>query len=106
MDYVKTLFNIENKVAVLTGGGGILASEMAKGFLQAGAKVVLLDINEENLKKKVASLSKTGREIIGLQCSVLDEASLANVHQEILKKFKRIDVLVNAAGGNVPDATI
>ena len=106
MDYVKTLFNIENKVAVLTGGGGILAGGMAKGFLQAGAKVVLLDINEENLKKRIASLSKYGKEIVGLKCNVLEEESLNGVHQEIVKKFKRIDVLVNAAGGNVPDATI
>jgi len=106
MDYVKTLFNIESKVAVLTGGGGILAGEMAKGFLQAGAKVVLLDINEDNLKKKVSSLSKSGREIIGLKCNVLDEESLNNVHQEIVKKFKRLDILINAAGGNAPQATI
>ena len=58
MEYLKTLFNIENKVAILTGGGGILAGEMANDFLEAGAKVVLLDINEENLKQKVKTLSK------------------------------------------------
>lgn len=106
MDYVKTLFNVEHKVVLLTGGGGILAGEMAKGFLQAGAHVVLLDINEENLKKKITSLGTLGKEVIGLRCNVLEEESLNNVHQEIFKKFNRIDVLVNAAGGNVPDATI
>ena len=44
MSYFSELFNLENKVAVLTGGAGVLASEMAGGFLKAGAKVVLLDL--------------------------------------------------------------
>jgi len=106
MDYISKLFNIENKVAILTGGGGILAGEMARGFLQAGVKVVLLDINENNLNKKVDSLKYTGGEIIGLKCNVLEEESLKNVNQIILEKFGRLDILVNAAGGNMPGATI
>jgi len=106
MEYLKSLFNIEGKVIVLTGGGGILAGEMAKGFLKAGAKVALLDINEENLKKKVNSLSQISSEIVGLKCDVLDEESLNNVHKDVLDKFKRIDVLVNAAGGNMAGATL
>ncbi|MGD0591248.1 MAG: SDR family oxidoreductase [Bacteroidota bacterium] len=106
MNYLETLFNIENKVAVLTGGGGILASEMAKGFLQAGAKVILLDINEANLQKKVVSLEKFGSNIIGLKCDVLNEASIKVTQRKILEKYKRIDILVNAAGGNMPGATV
>jgi NAD(P)-dependent dehydrogenase (short-subunit alcohol dehydrogenase family) len=106
MNYLETLFNIENKVAVLTGGGGILAGEMAKGFLQAGAKVILLDINEANLQKKVVSLEKFGSNIIGLKCDVLNEASIKVTHQKILEKYKQIDILVNAAGGNMPGATV
>ena len=90
MDYLKSLFNIENKVVVLTGGGGILAGEMASGFLNAGAKVILLDINEDNLNKKVELLGSIGKEVIGLKCNVLDEASIKNVHEEILKKYNRI----------------
>ncbi|MFH1195032.1 MAG: SDR family oxidoreductase [bacterium] len=106
MEYLNQLFNIENKVAVLTGGGGILAGEMAKGFLKAHAKVVLLDINEENLKNKIEQFAEIGGEVIGLKCDVLDEASIKIVHGEIIKKFGRIDVLINAAGGNMPGATI
>jgi NAD(P)-dependent dehydrogenase (short-subunit alcohol dehydrogenase family) len=106
MKYLETLFNIEDKVAVLTGGAGILAGEMAKAFLNAGAKVVLLDINEENLKKKTASLQKKESEVIGIKCNVLDLTSLKKVQQEITDKFNRIDILVNAAGGNMPGATI
>ena len=79
---------------------------MAKGFLDAGAKVVLLDIREDNLTKKIASIGRTGNALTGIPCDVLDESSLRRAHQEILAKFKRIDVLVNAAGGNKADATI
>jgi NAD(P)-dependent dehydrogenase (short-subunit alcohol dehydrogenase family) len=106
MEYLETLFNIENKIIVLTGGGGVLAGEMAKGFLDAGAKVVLLDIKEENLTKKIASIGRNGNGLAGIQCDVLDQKSMHRAHQEIIDRFKRIDVLVNAAGGNKADATI
>lgn len=106
MNYINSLFNIENKVAVLTGGGGVLAGEMAKAFLNAGAKVVLLDINEDNLTKKIDSMKNISSEIVGFKCNVLDEKNLQDVRDKIVEKFNRIDVLVNAAGGNMVGATI
>lgn len=106
MEYLNTLFNLRGKIAVLTGGGGILASEMAAAFLKAGCKVVLLDINEENLNAKIDALKKISPEVIGFKCNVLDEESLSNVNAQILEKHGRIDILVNAAGGNMAGATI
>jgi NAD(P)-dependent dehydrogenase (short-subunit alcohol dehydrogenase family) len=106
MEFLKALFNLENKVVVITGGSGILGSEMAKGILSAGAKVVILGTNDEKLKHKVNELSKVSKEIIGLKCNVLDEENIKDVNEEILNKYKRIDILINAAGGNVPGATI
>lgn len=106
MEYLEDLFNLKNKVAVLTGGGGILAGEMAKGFLKAGVKVVLLDINEDSLKSRAEALSKSGSEVTGIKCNVLEEENIENVKEEILTKFGRIDILVNAAGGHVPGAVI
>jgi NAD(P)-dependent dehydrogenase (short-subunit alcohol dehydrogenase family) len=106
MKYLETLFNLENKVAVITGGSGILGGEMAKGLLRAGTKVVLLARHEENLKQKVAALGKTCNEVMGLKCDVLNEENIIKAHAKILAKFKRIDVLINAAGGNVTGATI
>jgi NAD(P)-dependent dehydrogenase (short-subunit alcohol dehydrogenase family) len=106
MKFVDTLFNLENKVAVLTGGGGILAGEMAGGFLNAGVKVVILDINDENLKKKTEELKKISKNVLGLKCNVLDEESIQNAKASILNEFGRIDILVNAAGGNMAGATI
>lgn len=100
------LFSVENKVAVVTGGSGILGGEMAKGLLLAGAKVVLLARNEENLKHKVETLGRADQEVVGLKCNVLDEENIRDVNDHILDKFKRIDVLINAAGGHIPGAII
>ncbi len=106
MKVLKSLFDIKDRIAVLSGGGGILAGEMARGLLDSGAKVVLLDINEENLKKKIKALKTADTEIIGYKCDVLDEDSLKSVNEKILSHFGKIDILVNAAGGNMTGATI
>ncbi|OGU55169.1 MAG: D-mannonate oxidoreductase [Ignavibacteria bacterium RBG_13_36_8] len=106
MEYLANIFNLREKVAVLTGGAGVLAGKMAEGFLKAGVKVVLLDINENNLNNKVESLNENEGEIIGIRCDVLDEKNIESVKQKILKKFQRIDILVNAAGGHVSGAVI
>ncbi|MCB0731708.1 MAG: SDR family oxidoreductase [Ignavibacteriae bacterium] len=106
MEYLNKLFNLNGKVAVLTGGGGILAGEMAKGLLQVGVKIVLLDINESNLSKKVEALKNYGAEIVGFKCNVLEKSSLEVVKEKIVNHFGGIDILINAAGGNMPGATI
>ena len=106
MDYLNVLFNLSGKVAVITGGAGILANAMAMGFLKAGVNVVLLDINEENLNSRLTLLKDLPSKSIGLKCSVLDKDNLQDVRDRILSEFGRIDILVNAAGGNMPGATI
>lgn len=104
--YINSLFNVENKTVLLTGGAGILGGEMAKGFLKAGAQVVLLDINEERLGQKVRELKTVSPYVLALQCNVLDEQSLLHAKDEVMKNLGRIDVLINAAGGNVASATV
>ncbi len=79
---------------------------MAKGFAQAGASIVLLDINEERLNQRVNELSTITTNVTGFYCNVLDEYNVKSTLSEIIFKFKRVDILVNAAGGNVPSATI
>jgi NAD(P)-dependent dehydrogenase (short-subunit alcohol dehydrogenase family) len=106
MEYLKTLFNIKNKIALLTGGAGILAGEMAKGLLAAGAQVILLDINEENLECRVADLQSTYPKVCGFVGNVLDEANLKEIRKTILAKYDRIDILINTAGGNLNQATL
>jgi NAD(P)-dependent dehydrogenase (short-subunit alcohol dehydrogenase family) len=99
------MFEVKNKVAVVTGGGGVLGSNISKGLLQAGAKVIILDIREEVLEQKIADLKQYG-DVSGLVCNVLSEESLKSVRQEIEDKFGGIDILVNAAGGNMPGGTL
>ena len=106
MEYLKKIFNLENKVAIITGGSGIIGSEIAKGLLNAGAKVILLAKHESHIKEKVELLKKISDNITGLKCNVLEEDNIRNANREILKKFSRIDILINAAGGNIPGATI
>ncbi len=106
MNYLESLFNLKGRVAVITGGGGIIGGELARGFASSGAKVIILGRTEAALNKKVESISGSGREITGLRCDVLDQERLNFVNDEILKRYGRIDILVNAAGGNMPGATI
>lgn len=100
-----SIFDIRNQVAIVTGGAGVLGGSIARHILQAGAKVAILDIREENLDAGIASLSTYG-EVIGLQCNVLDMDSLRQVRDKIIEKWQRIDILLNVAGGNMPGATL
>jgi NAD(P)-dependent dehydrogenase (short-subunit alcohol dehydrogenase family) len=106
MTYLEKLLNLKNKITVITGGSGILGSEMAKGFLLAGSKVILLDRNKEKLDRKVNVLRETSKKVSGLVCNVLDEKNVKSVNEIIINKYGRIDILLNAAGGQIPGTTL
>ena len=101
-----SLFNVKNKVAIITGGAGVLGGCIATSLASAGAKIVILDRDQKIIDEKVAELNKLGTEAIGFVANVLDKASLQEVRTAILAKFNSIDILLNAAGGNMPGATI
>lgn len=100
------LFSVEEKVILITGGAGILGSSMAKHLLSEGAKIVILDLQQERIEETVRDLKKTGSQVAGYACNVLDKQSLEEVREKILNKFQKIDALINAAGGNMEGATI
>ncbi|GAF04044.1 SDR family oxidoreductase [Saccharicrinis fermentans] len=100
------MFKIEDKVAVVTGGGGVLGGSIANSLIEAGVKVAILDIREENVNKRVAELTQKGGAAIGFVSSVLDIDDLKRTSQKILAHWGRVDILVNAAGGNLPGATL
>lgn len=100
------LFNLENKIIVITGGAGVLGGSMAEYLLRHNAKVIILHYKEESLVKTVNELKKISKLVDGFVCNVLDEANLENVSNTIIKKYGSIDVLINAAGGNMPGATV
>ena len=100
------LFNVENKVVLITGGGGVLGGQMAEYLLANGATVVILDYKDEIVDVAIKNLKKISDKVAGYVCNALDENSLQEVSDKIIAKFKKIDVLINAAGGNMPGATI
>ena len=99
-------FSIAGKVAVITGAGGVLGGSIAKCFMQQGAKVVAVDIRQEQLDKRVEELKTYGEDVIGIVGNVLDIASLEQLADDIVAKWGRIDILLNIAGGNMPGATL
>ena len=102
---MKDLFDIKDKVAVITGGGGVLCGTMAEALGAAGAKVAVLDLMEV-AAAKVADKIKAGKgKAIAVKCDVLDKKSVEAAKEAVISKFGRIDILVNGAGGNKKDAT-
>jgi NAD(P)-dependent dehydrogenase (short-subunit alcohol dehydrogenase family) len=98
--------DLKNKVCVITGGAGVLGSSMARGLASVGAIPVILDINEEAAKKMAADIfSEFGVGCVGYKADVLDKASLEEVHQRIIADVGDVEMLINGAGGNSPQAT-
>jgi NAD(P)-dependent dehydrogenase (short-subunit alcohol dehydrogenase family) len=106
MSYIDTLFALEGKVAVITGGGGVLASEIGSGLSKAGVKIVFLDINEEAAVEAANRIVEKGGEATGLKTNVLELDALKATRDVVLEKYGKVDLLLNAAGGNMPGATI
>ena len=100
------LFNIENKVILITGGGGVLGGQMSEYLLGNGATVVILDCKNEIVDVAVENLKKISNKVAGFVCNVMEEESLQKVSDMVVQQFGKIDVLINAAGGNMPGATI
>ncbi len=96
---------LKGKVVVITGGGGVICSELGKAIAEAGAKVALLDLNEEMANEKAQELSAKGYIVRGYKANVLDKNSLKQAHQKILEEMGKCDILINGAGGNNPKAT-
>jgi NAD(P)-dependent dehydrogenase (short-subunit alcohol dehydrogenase family) len=100
------VFDIQDKVIVLTGGGGVLGKSMARHLLENQATVILLSRRESTVKQALAELNDHAHRVEGFTCDVMDKAALESVAGKIMEKYGRIDVLINAAGGNMPGATI
>ncbi|GAB1857235.1 SDR family oxidoreductase [Flavobacteriaceae bacterium MHTCC 0001] len=98
------IFDIKDKVIIVTGGYGVLGSSIVEHLVNVGAKVVILGRDGEKAKSFAVSLSSTNA--IGIKADVLDKDNLLAVKEEILSTWHGIDVLINAAGGNMPGATI
>jgi len=98
--------NLKDKVAVITGGAGIICSTLARSLASHGVKTVILDLNREAAADVATQIEKEFKVLsLGVSASVLDKASLEDAKKIINEKFGLIDILVNGAGGNSPAAT-
>lgn len=100
------LFDLSEKVVVVTGATGILAGGSAKYLQRNGARVVYLGRNEERVSHAVKEAKSISDNCMGLTCDVLNQSALLVAYQQVMKQYGRIDALVNGAGGNMPGATI
>ena len=100
------LFSVKDKVIIITGGGGALGGAMGSYLAAQGARIVVLSRREETVQSMVDELKASGGEVLGLAADVLDEEQLKAANDKIIEKWGQIDVLINAAGGNLPGATI
>ncbi|MEQ8337014.1 MAG: SDR family oxidoreductase [Cyclobacteriaceae bacterium] len=97
--------DLKGKVAVVTGGGGVLCGELAKLLALNGAKVAILDLKKEAADQVADEIIKAGGEAIGVAANVLEKEALEIARKEVEDHFGTCDILLNGAGGNHPKGT-
>ena len=97
--------DLNGKVAVVTGAGGVLCGMFAKALALSGAKVAVLDLNEEAAGKVAKEITDEGGIAKAYKCNVLEKASMEECHRQVLGELGSCDILINGAGGNNPKAT-
>lgn len=100
------LFDLNNKVILITGGCGILGGGIAKYLLENNATVILLHYKEDPLNDAVNTLKNISSKVEGYLCNVVEEKSVKEAAKKIMDTYGKIDALINAAGGNKPGATV
>lgn len=106
MSYIEDLFGLKDKVAVVTGGTGVLGNEMCMALARAGAKVVVLGRRKEAADEVVSRIVAIGGKALAVSADVLQESDLLRAKKSIVDAFGTIDILVNGAGGNMPGAVV
>jgi NAD(P)-dependent dehydrogenase (short-subunit alcohol dehydrogenase family) len=99
---MSTAFDIQEKIVVVTGGAGVLCAAMCRALAAASAKVAILDLRQEPAQVLAAEL---GNGAIAIACNVLDISELKAAAKKVMDTFRRVDILINGAGGNKPQAT-
>ncbi len=97
--------NLKGRVAVVTGGGGVLCGDFAKALARQGVKVAVLDLNEASAQKVVDEITENGGTAIAVGCNVLEKESMEKAREIVNEKLGTCDILLNGAGGNNPKGT-
>lgn len=96
---------LKGRVAVVTGGGGVLCSGFSKDLARQGMKVAVLDLRLDAAEKVAKEIRDEGFEAVGIACNVLEKESLESAREIVNKTFGTCDLLLNGAGGNHPSGT-
>lgn len=97
--------NLKGRVAVITGGGGVLCGDFAKALARQGVKVAVLDLNEAAAQKVADEITENGGTAIAVGCNVLEKESMEKAREIVNEKLGTCDILLNGAGGNNPKGT-
>jgi NAD(P)-dependent dehydrogenase (short-subunit alcohol dehydrogenase family) len=103
---MNSLFNLKGKVALITGGGGVLGSNMARTLANQGVVTIVLGLSIEKVEATATSIRNNGGEAFAISANVTNKEELEKVRDFIIDKYGKLDILINAAGGNIPGATI
>jgi len=106
MEGIESMFSLAGKTAVVTGGTGVLGASMVTGLAKAGAKVVVLGRRKDVAEQRAAAIREAGGQAMAIAADVLNAQQLTEANDQILNKFGKIDILINAAGGNLAGAVI
>ncbi len=99
------VFDLSGKVAVVTGGAGVLCNPLCCELASEGCKVAILDINFQAAEQLAGEIRQTGGEALGISCDVRDKKSILSAAQQVAGSWGRVDILINGAGGNSQKAT-
>lgn len=106
MAHLNNLFSLDGKVAIVTGGTGVLGGAMVRGLATAGAAVGILGRRENKAEQVAGEIQAAGGQAFSLPANVLDKESLLAARAKVMGGYGRLDILINCAGGNRPEATI
>lgn len=106
MEYLDSLFSLDGQVAVVTGGTGVLGGAMARGLAQAGARVAVLGRRRDRAEAVASEIAAAGGQALALPADVLVRGQLEDALSILTSQWGQVDILVNAAGGNLPTATL
>ncbi|HEY3291795.1 MAG TPA: SDR family oxidoreductase [Anaerolineae bacterium] len=99
------MFDLGGKVAVITGGSGIIGSGFARGLFEAGVRLCLVGRNLEKVKTAARNISSDTAQSMGLSADVTHPSEVERISEAVLTRWGKIDILINCAGGNMPAAT-
>lgn len=103
---MNSIFNLKGKIALITGGAGVLGSSFAHVLAKHGVITGIVSQSIEKANTTVAAIEKNGGKAFAIQANVLQKEDFEKAKTFILEKYGRLDILINAAGGNMPGATI